>query len=76
MVESKSRVATEEDVGTVRAKLHAVIEAKVSGKIEQMLVVPGQEVTAGELLVQLDAREDPGATGSGRPPFASRPRAI
>jgi membrane fusion protein (multidrug efflux system) len=54
---SKSRVATEEDVGTVRAKLHAVIEAKVSGKIEQMLVVPGQEVKAGESLVQLDARE-------------------
>ncbi|HLX96464.1 MAG TPA: efflux RND transporter periplasmic adaptor subunit [Verrucomicrobiae bacterium] len=57
IAESKSRVATEEDVGTVRAKLHAVIEAKVSGKIEQMLVVPGQEVKAGEPLVQLDARE-------------------
>ena len=55
--ESKSRVATEEVVGTVRAKLHSVIEAKVSGKIEQMLVVPGQEVKTGELLVQLDARE-------------------
>jgi RND family efflux transporter MFP subunit len=57
VVESKSRVATEEVVGTVRAKLHSVIEAKVSGKIEQMLVAPGQEVGAGELLVQLDARE-------------------
>ena len=57
VVESKSRVATEEVVGTVRAKLHSVIEAKVSGKIEQMLVTPGQEVGAGELLVQLDARE-------------------
>jgi RND family efflux transporter MFP subunit len=57
VVENKSRVATEEDVGTVRAKLHSVIEAKVSGKIEQMLVVPGQNVEAGELLVQLDARE-------------------
>lgn len=56
-VESKGRVATEEVVGTVRAKLHAVIEAKVSGKIEQMLVVPGQNVKAGELLVQLDAHE-------------------
>jgi RND family efflux transporter MFP subunit len=50
-------VATEEVVGTVRAKLHSVIEAKVSGKIEQMPVVPGQDVKAGELLVQLDARE-------------------
>lgn len=55
--ESKSRVATEEVVGTVRAKLHSVIEAKVSGKIDRMLVAPGQEVGAGELLVQLDARE-------------------
>jgi RND family efflux transporter MFP subunit len=57
VVESKSRVATEEVVGTVRARLHSVIEAKVSGKIEQMLTVPGQDVEAGELLVQLDARE-------------------
>ena len=57
MAESKSRVATEDVVGTVRAKLHSVIEAKVSGKIEQMLAVPGQNVKAGELLVQLDARE-------------------
>lgn len=57
VVESKSRVATEDVVGTVRAKLHSVIEAKVSGKIEQMLVVPGQNVEAGEPLVQLDARE-------------------
>ena len=57
IAESKSRVATEDVVGTVRAKLHAVIEAKVSGKIEQMLVVPGQNVKAGELLAQLDARE-------------------
>ncbi|MGD0743599.1 MAG: efflux RND transporter periplasmic adaptor subunit [Verrucomicrobiota bacterium] len=56
-VESKSRVATEDVVGTVRAKLRSVIEAKVSGKIEQMLVVPGQNVNVGGLLVQLDARE-------------------
>ncbi len=57
IVESKSRVATEEVVGTVRARLHSVIEAKISGRIEKMLVVPGQNVKAGELLVQLDARE-------------------
>jgi RND family efflux transporter MFP subunit len=56
-VESKQRVATEEVVGTVRAKLRSVIEAKVSGKIEKMLVVPGQNLKAGGLLVQLDARE-------------------
>ena len=56
-VESKQRAATEEVVGTVRPKLSSVIEAKVSGKIEKMLVVPGQNVKADELLVQLDARE-------------------
>jgi RND family efflux transporter MFP subunit len=57
VIESKSRVATEEVVGTVRAKLRSVLEGKVSGKIEQMLVVPGQQVKAGELLAVIDARE-------------------
>ena len=56
-VERKSRDATEDVVGTVRPKLSAVIEAKVSGRAEQMLVVPGQLVKAGERLVQLDAHE-------------------
>jgi RND family efflux transporter MFP subunit len=55
--ERKSRVATEAVVGTVRPKLSAAIESKVSGRIEQMLVVPGQMVTNGEWLVQLDAHE-------------------
>jgi RND family efflux transporter MFP subunit len=57
LVESKKRVATEEVVGTVRAKLRSIIEAKVSGKVDQMLVVPGQQVKAGELLAHIDARE-------------------
>lgn len=56
-VEERSRMATEEIVGTVRAKLRASIEAKVSGRIEQMPVNAGQTVKAGELLAQLDARE-------------------
>ena len=56
-VERKSRAATEDVVGTVRPKLSAVIEAKVSGRIEQMLVVPGQLVKAGEKLVLVDAHE-------------------
>jgi len=56
-VENKVRPATEDVVGTVRARLRSVIEAKISGRIEKMLVVPGQNVKAGELLVQLDARE-------------------
>lgn len=57
IVASKTRVATEDVVGTVRAKLRAVIEAKVSGKIDQMLVVPGQQVRRGELLASVDASE-------------------
>ncbi len=56
-VEAVRHVATEEVVGTVRAKLHAALEAKVSGRLESMLVTPGQTVKAGELLAQLDARE-------------------
>jgi RND family efflux transporter MFP subunit len=56
-IEAKPHVAAEEVVGTVRPKLRSVIEAKISGRIEKMLVVPGQEVKKGELLVQLDARE-------------------
>jgi membrane fusion protein, multidrug efflux system len=50
-------VATEEVVGTVRAKLHAAIEAKISARIEEMRVAPGDAVKAGDLLVKLDARE-------------------
>lgn len=56
-VERRQRVAVEDVVGSVQARLRASIEAKVSGRIEAMLVVPGQHVKAGELLVQLDARE-------------------
>ena len=56
-VMDKARTSNEEVVGTVRPKLRAVIEAKVSGKIEKLLVAPGQQVKAGDLLAQLDARE-------------------
>ncbi|MGB9602155.1 MAG: efflux RND transporter periplasmic adaptor subunit [Limisphaerales bacterium] len=56
-ISSKQRQAYEIVVGTVRAKTSAVIEAKVSGKIESLLVAPGQTVKAGELLAKLDARE-------------------
>jgi RND family efflux transporter MFP subunit len=57
VIEAKRRIASEEVVGTVRAKLRSVIEAKISGRIEQMRVVPGQPVKAGELLAVVDARE-------------------
>lgn len=47
----------EEVVGTVRAQLRAVVEAKMSGRVEKLPVVAGQKVKAGDLLVQLDAAE-------------------
>jgi RND family efflux transporter MFP subunit len=56
-IQRLERIATEEVVGTVRAKLRAVIEAKVSGKIARMLVVPGQNVRRGDVLASIEARE-------------------
>ena len=56
-VENKARPSSEEVVGTVRAKLRAAIEPKVSARIETLLVAPGQIVKAGDLIAQLDARE-------------------
>lgn len=56
-VEPKKHVSMEETVGTVRSKTHAVIEAKVPGRIDKMLVTPGQTVKAGDLLARLDAQE-------------------
>jgi RND family efflux transporter MFP subunit len=55
--ENKARPSSEEVVGTVRAKLRAAIEPKVSARIEALLVAPGQMVKAGELIAQLDPRE-------------------
>lgn len=49
--------AVEETVGTVRARLQARIEAKVSGRILELRATPGQVVKAGELLVRLDVEE-------------------
>ena len=56
-VESKTFATTEEVVGTVRAKLHATLEAKVSGRISELPVVLGQQVKAGQLVARLDAAE-------------------
>jgi RND family efflux transporter MFP subunit len=57
VVENHGLAATEEVVGTVRARLHATVEAKVTGRIESVRVVPGQRVRLGETLVVLDSRE-------------------
>ena len=48
---------TEEVVGTVRAKLHATLEAKLSGRIEKMPVALGDKVQKGQLIARLDAAE-------------------
>jgi RND family efflux transporter MFP subunit len=55
--ETKQRATTEEVVGTVGAKLHATLEAKLSGRIDQMPILLGQTVKAGQLLAHLDAAE-------------------
>ena len=57
-VERKSRAATEDVVGTVRPKLSAAIEAKVSRTaLSKCWLCPARLVTNGERLVQLDAHE-------------------
>jgi RND family efflux transporter MFP subunit len=55
--ESKQRATTEEVLGTVRAKLRAALEAKLSGRIDKMPVLLGQAVKAGQLVAHLDAAE-------------------
>jgi RND family efflux transporter MFP subunit len=57
IAENKARPSSEEVVGTVRAKLRAAIEPKVSARIEALLVAPGQMVKTGDLIAQLDPRE-------------------
>lgn len=49
--------ATEEVVGTVRAKLRAQLEPKVSGRVARMPVRVGQRVKAGQLLARIHAGE-------------------
>jgi len=56
-VQAGTRMATEDVVGTVRSRLRATIEAKVTGRIGKMRAVSGQPVKAGELLVEIDAQE-------------------
>jgi RND family efflux transporter MFP subunit len=56
-VENKSRAMTEEVLGTVRAKLHATLEARLSGHIAELPVTLGETVQKGQLLARLDAGE-------------------
>lgn len=50
-------VAVEEVVGTVRSKLRAIVEAKVSGRVLEYTATPGAMVKAGDLLARLDVQE-------------------
>jgi len=54
---SEPELTTEEVVGTVRAKLHATLEARLSGRIEKMPVLLGQSIKVGQLVARLDAGE-------------------
>ncbi|MGO8838478.1 MAG: efflux RND transporter periplasmic adaptor subunit [Limisphaerales bacterium] len=56
-VENKSRTMTDEVVGTVRAKLHATLEARLSGHIAEMPVALGEKIQKGQLIARLDAGE-------------------
>lgn len=49
--------ATEEAVGTVRARVRATLEAKTTGRIARVMAVPGERVEEGQVLVELDLAE-------------------
>src|SRR5215472_6624358 len=55
--QTRKQPAIEEVVGTVRAKLRATLEAKLSGRIEALPVVLGQNVKKGQLVSRLAAEE-------------------
>jgi RND family efflux transporter MFP subunit len=57
LAENKRKPVMEEVAGTVRAKIHATLEVKVSGRIQEMPLRLGQAVKAGDLVARLDAGE-------------------
>jgi len=56
-VQSKPQQRNSEVVGTVRAKLQATLEAKLSGRIASLPVNLGDHVEAGDLVARLDTAE-------------------
>lgn len=56
-VKNTPHPAGEDVVGTVRAKLAARVESKVSGRIAHLLVSPGQGVKKDDTLIIIDAAE-------------------
>lgn len=57
VVDAASLQGAEEAVGTVRAVLHATLEAKVSGRISKLPVKLGDRVRRGELIANLEVAE-------------------
>lgn len=55
--ENKRQTISEEVMGTVRSKTRATLEAKISGRIQDLPVYLGQPVTKGDLVARLDAGE-------------------
>lgn len=56
-VENQSRPMTEAVPGTVRAKLHATLEARLSGHLAELPVALGETVQKDQLIARLDAGE-------------------
>jgi len=56
-VQAVERMAREEVPGTLRAVQRAVIEAKIGGRVKQLLAKEGLTVREGEVLIVLDAGE-------------------
>ncbi|RME95835.1 MAG: efflux RND transporter periplasmic adaptor subunit [Verrucomicrobia bacterium] len=56
-VQPLARAASEVVLGVVRPKLQATLEAKVSGRIEQLPVEVGQHVRKGDLIAALGVQE-------------------
>lgn len=56
-VSPEGSVGREEAVGTVRPRLRATLEAKVSGRITDLRKKPGDEVKKGEVVAILDVQE-------------------
>jgi RND family efflux transporter MFP subunit len=55
--ETGSRPIFEEVVGTVRTRMRAVVEAKVSGRVKALDVILGQRVKEGDVVAEIDAQE-------------------
>src|SRR4030042_1882574 len=49
--------ATVDVLGRVEPKRQLALSTRLSGEVQQVLVTSGQDVVAGDLLLQLDARE-------------------